>query len=248
MSEKLTEFSAASAGIAEMAAQYMPLTISGIDDADGFIVVHKARMVVKNKRVEVEKVRKTLKADALAYGREVDGEAKRITAMLLPIETHLKNQEDAVNAEKERIRNAERLRAEAEAKAKKEAEDARIRAELEAATERLRADREKLESEQADLRESRSKMEVEKKAIADAANARQRAEEIEMATPESAEGATAEMDVEATGQKGAFMAGWMAGRTSQYDGFPGSLSDWEADTQRSDWEVYQLDRARTQGT
>lgn len=61
-------------------------------------------------RVEVEKKRKELKRDALEFGRAVDGEAKRITGLLLPIESRLKevkqvedDRKAAIKAEKERI-------------------------------------------------------------------------------------------------------------------------------------------------
>ena len=60
-------------------------------------------MVVKSKRIEVEKKRKELKESSLSFGRAVDGEAKRITALLLPIETHLENEESIIEKEKERL-------------------------------------------------------------------------------------------------------------------------------------------------
>ena len=59
---------------------------------------------MKGKRVEVEKKRKELKADALEWGRKVDTEAKRIFGLLEPIETHLQTEENRVAQEKERIR------------------------------------------------------------------------------------------------------------------------------------------------
>ncbi|MDP2654600.1 MAG: hypothetical protein Q8Q08_11310, partial [Candidatus Omnitrophota bacterium] len=74
---------------------------------DGFKAVHEARMVVKGHRVAVEKKRKDLKADALAFGKLVDGEAKRITAMLEPIESHLQAEEDKITKELERIKAEE---------------------------------------------------------------------------------------------------------------------------------------------
>jgi len=70
-------------------------------------------MVVKNHRVAVEKKRKDLKADALEWGRKVDAEAKRISALLEPIEVHLQTEEDKVTKEKERIK-AEKIRLEQE--------------------------------------------------------------------------------------------------------------------------------------
>jgi chromosome segregation ATPase len=94
----------AEAVIAELAEEFLPLSVDGVDDKEGFDKVHDARMIVKGHRVDVEKTRKALKADALAWGKAVDGEAKRLTALLAPIEEHLTNQENIVLAEKERIR------------------------------------------------------------------------------------------------------------------------------------------------
>lgn len=98
------EYPIADAAIYKLSEEYMPLTIRDVNDAEGFRLVHDARMDVKARRVAIEKKRKELKADALEYGRKVDGEAKRLTALLEPIETHLEEQEDRYNAEKERIK------------------------------------------------------------------------------------------------------------------------------------------------
>lgn len=198
--------------IATMANKFMPLEIRDFNDVEGFKEVHEARMVVKNKRVEVEKVRKALKADALEYGRMVDAEAKRITALLEPIELHLQRLEDAYNAEKERIKNAARLKAEAEAKAKADAEEAarraeqeRIRKEQEAESSRLRVEREKIEAERAAIEAERRaaqekidaerrEIEAEQKRLADIEAARVRAEEMERAKAEAAERAKRETE------------------------------------------------------
>jgi hypothetical protein len=64
---------------------------------------------VKTKRVEVEKTRKVFKADALEYGRKVDAEAKRVTALLLEIEEPLKATKQAVDDEKAREAEEKRL-------------------------------------------------------------------------------------------------------------------------------------------
>jgi hypothetical protein len=81
----------------------MGLKVKGLDDADGFKAVHSARIVVKGLRVDVEKRRKELKADALSWGKKVDSEAKRIFSKIEPIETHLTNEEEKITKEKERI-------------------------------------------------------------------------------------------------------------------------------------------------
>ncbi|OQA54720.1 MAG: hypothetical protein BWY42_01641 [Candidatus Omnitrophica bacterium ADurb.Bin277] len=102
---EIAKFNLADAAIAELSSRYMGLTIS-----DGYEVVHKAKMEVKSRRIDVEKKRKELKEDALRYGQAIDAEAKRLTALLSPIEDHLETEEKvyldqkaAEKAEKERI-------------------------------------------------------------------------------------------------------------------------------------------------
>ena len=108
---ELVEFRKQDAAIAKLREQYMPLKINGLEDKEGFAKVHDARMIVKNTRVSVEKKRVELKADALAYGRAVDAEAKRLTELLAPIESHLEAEEDCIVQERERIKKeAERKR------------------------------------------------------------------------------------------------------------------------------------------
>lgn len=162
---ELRKFSPSDAAIARMAEQYMPLTIRGVNDAAGFKQVHEARMVVKAHRVEVEKTRKALKADALEYGRRVDSEAKRLAGLLEPIEAHLEAEEKRIQDEKDRIKNAARLKAEAEARAKEEAEAARLKAEQEAEAERLRVEREKIDAERRAMEEQRRKLDAEARKI-----------------------------------------------------------------------------------
>jgi hypothetical protein len=104
--------------IAEMSKQYLPLVVKGIDDSKGLAVVHAARMKVAAKRIEIEKVRKGLKEDSLAWGRKVDSEAKRLTALLAPIETHLVAQENKIEAEKARLQKIKDDEARAKIKAR----------------------------------------------------------------------------------------------------------------------------------
>lgn len=99
---KLIEFSKSDAAIALMAEKFLPLTLANPTDAKGFGVIHEARMLVKTKRVEIEKKRVELKADALAFGRQVDSEAKRLTALVEPIESHLADQEKIFTDERDR--------------------------------------------------------------------------------------------------------------------------------------------------
>ena len=104
---KITVISQVETAIAELRETYMGLAIAGPEDRKGYLAVSEARKDVKARRVKVEHARKALKEDALAYGRLVDGEAKRITAMLEPIEQHLQGQEDGYEASREAIKRKE---------------------------------------------------------------------------------------------------------------------------------------------
>jgi len=115
--KNLVNYDIADAVIAEMGKDYMTLKIDGIDDKEGFAVVHDARMVVKGKRIQVEKKRKELKSDALAWGKKVDGEAKRIFSLLEPIESHLQAEEDKVRAELDAIKAEEEAKEKAKVQA-----------------------------------------------------------------------------------------------------------------------------------
>lgn len=109
--DELAVFRKQDAIVAELREKYMVLTINGVDDAKGFKAVHDARMIVKAARVDCEKTRVKLKADVLERGRKIDSEAKRVTALLAPIEEHLEAEENAVVQERERIKaEAEAIR------------------------------------------------------------------------------------------------------------------------------------------
>ena len=102
--QELKKFDIAEAVISQWNKDYMMLTVSGLDDREGYKAVKEARLTVKSKRVEVEKKRKELKEDSLRFGRAIDTEAKRITSLLEPIETYLQSQEDVIGKEAERIK------------------------------------------------------------------------------------------------------------------------------------------------
>jgi hypothetical protein len=111
--QELIDFNVSDAAIAELSAQYMPLKINGVVDKDGAKVVNAARKVVKGYRIDVDKRRKELNADALEWQRKINAEAKRITLLLEPIENHLANEEKRIEDEIERIRR-EKERADAD--------------------------------------------------------------------------------------------------------------------------------------
>lgn len=110
LAQALTKYDVADATIAAWSEEFLQLAITDLDDREQLQRVHKARMVVREARVQVEKTRKALKADALEWGRRVDAEAKRITALLEPIEKHLEAEEDKPAAEKRRLEALEEER------------------------------------------------------------------------------------------------------------------------------------------
>lgn len=81
------------------------LKIADINDKAGYLKVSTVRKEAKKLRVEVEKVRVGLKADALAWGRAVDSKAGEIENKILEIESPLLEMEKAHEAEKERIKS-----------------------------------------------------------------------------------------------------------------------------------------------
>jgi hypothetical protein len=88
------------ATLVEAAAKARGLRIAGVEDRKGYALVHERRMELKGFRVSIEKTRKDLKADALEYGRRVDAEAKRLTALIEPAERELEAEEERIDAEK----------------------------------------------------------------------------------------------------------------------------------------------------
>lgn len=177
------------------------------DTPAGYEAVRQAIAHLRDTRGAIERRRVELKADALAWGRSVDAEAKRFTALLAEIEEPLKAKKAVIDDEKARLKaeaDAERLRVleaeicanqerqEAEARAAREAEEARLaeeRARLDAeraalAEERRQADeaarvaREQREADEAALRAERDALDAERRAV-EAERARAEREEFE---------------------------------------------------------------------
>jgi chemosensory pili system protein ChpA (sensor histidine kinase/response regulator) len=102
-----------------MVKTYGHLAIADLGNKSEVAAVVEAHRMVKAYRVKIEKKRKEIKAPALAFGKAVDKEGKRLMALIEPLETHL-------DAEREKLRAAERAAAEAEKKAEAEKLQGRI--------------------------------------------------------------------------------------------------------------------------
>lgn len=112
ISNELQKYNITDAAISQLRDKYLALVVKDCADKKGYERVHEARMDIVKRRTSVEKTRKDLKAESLEYGRRVDAEAKRITALLEPIEAHLTDQEKIVTDELARLK-AEKEAAEA---------------------------------------------------------------------------------------------------------------------------------------
>lgn len=192
---ELAKFNVSDAAITEMRENFLTITVADFNDRENAKLARERRLEVKALRVSIEKTRKELKADALKFTQAIDGEARRITGLLEPIEAHLQKQEDIVAKYKERQEAEERARiaAEQEAERKRLEED---RAKLEA--ERAEVERQKAEIEESKRREiqyaealERARVETENRLKREAENARlqqeadeERARQVEAARPD----------------------------------------------------------------
>lgn len=115
-SVQITEYSKTAAALAELRKKYEG-AVFPMGSTAGMKQAKEARAEIKGYRVDLEKLRKDIKAPALERCRLIDEEAKRITAALEALE----------NPIDEQIK-AEETRKEAERKAKEDAEKARVAA------------------------------------------------------------------------------------------------------------------------
>lgn len=150
------------------------------DTSKGYEEVRVALASVRDTRVSVEKRRVELKADALAYGRKVDAEAKRLTGLLEAIEEPLAAKKKAVDDEKSRLKaeaDAAKLKVvQGEMAANFARQEAERRAERDAEEARIAAEREQLAAERQKFEEQRAALEAEQVAAREAERVRQAAE------------------------------------------------------------------------
>lgn len=78
--------------------------ITTVTNKDGREQVHRAYMVLKNRRVELQKLSMDARDDATRFGKACIAEEKRLIALIDPEETRLQGVRDAWDEEQERIR------------------------------------------------------------------------------------------------------------------------------------------------
>lgn len=114
--QEIKKFDLVVPAIEQIKSDYMPLAIKDLSDKEGYDAVCKGLRFLVSKRTAVEDRRKELKADSISFGKAVDNRAKEITAMLFPVEEHLRNTKlnfdnaiAEIEAQKEREKQAKIL-------------------------------------------------------------------------------------------------------------------------------------------
>lgn len=77
--------------------EYMPLTINGTDDKEGYEKVKAARIVCKNTRILAEKICKKGREEAISIQKQWIAKEKEVVGQIQEVELHLKNQEDEID-------------------------------------------------------------------------------------------------------------------------------------------------------
>ena len=143
------------------------LTDLKADTHQGYVTVKSAITEVRTYRTGVERARKELKKSALDWGKRVDAEARRVTDLLLEIETPLREEKARIDDEAERLRKekeeAERLAIEAKERAEREARQAEEAAKREAERKEREAESARLAEERKRLNEERKRLEAEQR-------------------------------------------------------------------------------------
>lgn len=130
----------------------------------------KAIGTLRDLRGKVEKRRKDLKADSLAFGRKVDAAARHLTDLIEAIENPLQEAKRAVDEEEARkareAEKAELLALEAKLKADREEAEAKARAARDAEEARLAAERERMAADRARFAAAEEAARLERERIA----------------------------------------------------------------------------------
>lgn len=77
----------------ELVQGAMDIKVKSEDDFENMELAREKRLALKKVRVEVDKIRKSLKEQSLREGRAIDGMANIIKAIVEPVEEHLYSQE-----------------------------------------------------------------------------------------------------------------------------------------------------------
>lgn len=105
------QFDLTEARLVKLASEYAPSNIPTATEKgdEGYLIVHEKTMAITKVRTNLEKVRKSLKADALAWGKKVDGEAKRLREIIEQLEAPWRALKEDLDEKEDREREQARL-------------------------------------------------------------------------------------------------------------------------------------------
>lgn len=178
----------------EQVARSIQVTDAG--QTDKMALARKGRLLLREKRIDIENTRKRLKEQALREGKAIDGIANVLKAIIVPLEEHLDKQEHFVEIKAQEAADREAARIRQEAADKLAAEEQAAREEQA----RIRAENERLKKE-AEEREAaamleRQKAAAEKRRLEEAA-ARERAKAAKAAAEQKAKAEERETKIRA---------------------------------------------------
>lgn len=112
----LVAFDRVAAGLSELKDRFGGV-VYDVRTTEGLETAREARRALREPRYEVERIRKDAKKPLLELGKQIDGEAKRITDAILaiedPIDAQIRGEEQRREAERQAKVEAERKRVEA---------------------------------------------------------------------------------------------------------------------------------------
>ena len=97
--DEIIKFNVTDSVIKELKDKYLTLKVEGFEDKKNYELVKEGHIRVKKLKAQIDARKKELKADALEFGRRVEGKYKEVMAPVLAIEEHLIEQRNIVDLE-----------------------------------------------------------------------------------------------------------------------------------------------------
>jgi hypothetical protein len=101
---ELEKFDVTTEALQDLVEPVKALKINGVDDREGYVKVREARLMLKNKRVEIEKSGRALRDNALKFQKAVIVRQTELVSIIEGEEIRLKREEEQYEEERERIR------------------------------------------------------------------------------------------------------------------------------------------------
>jgi len=108
--QEVKKYPITDAEIEEMGKKYSGLEIKGVEDKEGLKILHDARMVVRDARIDVGKAHNFIKEKLKELRNIADDRAEDLIKKLKAIETPLETKENEITAEIERIKQEKKQR------------------------------------------------------------------------------------------------------------------------------------------